>query len=238
MKLALIGHGKVGRVVEEVARERRVEVVACYTSSHPLRADEATRRQLEGVSALVDFSAPEAVPGTVAAAAELGHPLVIGTTGWLGQLAEVRQRVESAGLGVVWAANFSIGTHIFYRAVEEAARLFAALEGYDPFIEEWHHKFKKDSPSGTALELRRRMARHYGERDIPLTCLRAGYIPSIHSVGFDSEADSVHLEHRARNRRGFAEGALLAVKWIAGRRGFYEFPEVLADLYPRGGNTV
>ncbi len=233
MKLALIGHGKVGKVVDEVALERGIEIVDRFTSVRTLKVDEASRERLAKVTALIDFSVPEAVLDTVEAAAELGCSMVIGTTGWLDDLETVRRTVEEAGVGVVWAANFSLGTNVFYRAVEEAARLFAVLEGYDPFIEEWHHKFKKDSPSGTALELRRRLKRHYGERDIPVVSLRAGYIPSIHSVGFDSTGDSVHFEHRARNRRGFAEGAFLAAKWLEGKSGFYEFPDVLADLFSR-----
>ena len=185
--------------------------------------------------ALVDFSVPEAVPGTVAAAADLSLPLVIGTTGWHDRLDEVRATVAGSGIGVVQAANFSLGVNVFYRLAEQAARMLSALDGYDPFIQDWHHRFKQDSPSGTALEIQRRMARHYGEREVPITCRRAGYVPSEHAVGFDSAADTIHLEHRARNRQGLAEGALLAAKWLSsGRAGFHDFQEVLDDLLPGG----
>jgi len=230
MKVALVGYGKMGRGVEEIAAARGFEVVDRFTRERPLRADEATRRALADVTALVDFSVPEAVVDTVGAAAELSLPLVIGTTGWQDRLEEVREVAEGAGIGVVRAANFSLGVNVLYRLVEQAASILSAVEGYDPFIHDWHHRFKLDSPSGTALEIRRRMARYYGEREVPITCQRAGYVPSVHWVGFDSAVDTIHIEHRARNRQGLAEGALLAVKWIAGRSGFHEFGAVLDDL--------
>lgn len=234
MKVALVGYGKMGRVVEEVAPSRGMEVVDRFTRDRPLRADEATRQALaaSGAEALVDFSVPEAVPETAQAAAGLSLPLVIGTTGWQDRLDEVREIAARSGAGIVRAANFSLGVNVLYRLVEQAAQILASVEDYDPFINDWHHRYKLDSPSGTALEIRRRMARFYGEREIPISCQRAGYVPSVHSVGFDSPADTIHLEHRARNRRGLAEGALLAAQWIAGRTGFHDFGEVLDDLLP------
>lgn len=237
MKVALVGYGKMGRAVEEIAASRGMEVIARFTREEPLHAGETARKALAGVTALVDFSVPEAVPETARTAAELSLPLVIGTTGWHDRLDEVREVAERSGIGVVRAANFSLGVNVFYRLAERAAELLAAVEAYDPFIQDWHHRFKLDSPSGTALEIRRRMAKHYGDREIPITCQRAGYVPSVHQVGFDSPADTIHLEHRARNRQGLAEGALLAVRWIAGRSGFHEFREVLDDVLPAEGRA-
>ncbi len=226
MKIALVGYGNMGRVVDEVAAARGVEVVDRFTRERPLHAAAG----LAGVT-VIDFSVPEAVPETARAAAALSLPLVIGTTGWHDRLDEVRGIVESSGIGAVQAANFSLGVNVFYRLAEQAAKMLAAFE-YDPFIQDWHHRFKKDSPSGTALEIRRRMALHYGDRGVPISCQRAGYVPSEHSAGFDSQADTIHLQHRARNRQGFAEGALLAAGWIAGRGGFHDFEEVLDDVLP------
>ncbi|HWM95343.1 MAG TPA: dihydrodipicolinate reductase C-terminal domain-containing protein [Thermoanaerobaculia bacterium] len=223
MKLALVGYGNMGRVVDEVAAAKGFDVVARFTRQQPLCADAS----LSGAT-LVDFSAPEAVPETVRLAAELSLPVVIGTTGWDDRLEEVRELAK--GIGVVRASNFSLGVNVFYHLAERAAKILSAFDGYDPFIHDWHHRFKKDSPSGTALEIRRRMAQHYGDREVPITSQRAGYVPSVHSVGFDSAADTLFLEHRARNRQGFAEGALLAAGWIAGRPGFHDFREVLDDL--------
>ncbi|HXU46983.1 MAG TPA: dihydrodipicolinate reductase C-terminal domain-containing protein [Thermoanaerobaculia bacterium] len=232
MKLALVGYGKMGRVVDDLAAGKGMVVVERFTRARPLSADAATRRALEEVGALVDFSVPEAVIDTVRAAAELSLPLVIGTTGWQSRLGEIRELVESSGIGVVQASNFSLGVNVFYRLVDQAAKIFSALDGYDPFIHDWHHRWKQDSPSGTALEIKRRMALHYGQREVPITCRRAGYVPSEHAIGFDSAADTIHLEHRARNRQGLAEGALLAARWIVHRAGFYEFREALDDLLP------
>lgn len=237
MKLALVGYGKMGRAVEEAAASKGMEVVGRFTRERPLRADEATRGALSGVTALVDFSVPDAVADNARAAAELKLPLVIGTTGWQDRFDEVRETVEGSGIGAVRAANFSLGVNVLYRVAEQAAKILAAFGSYDPFIFDWHHRFKLDSPSGTALELRRRMAPYYGEREIPITCQRAGYIPSMHAVGFDSAADSIRLEHQARGRQGLAEGALLAVQWIAGRSGFHDFQSVLDDLLPGNQNA-
>ncbi len=232
MKIALVGYGKMGRVVEELAVGKGLEVVERFSRDRPLTDDAATRAALAGVSVLIDFSVPDAVVDTVRAAAALSLPLVIGTTGWHDRFDEVRAVVEGAGLGVVHGSNFSLGVNIFYRLVEQAAKIFATLDSYDPFIHDWHHRFKLDSPSGTALEIQRRMARHYGDRPVPITSRRAGYVPSEHAVGFDSSADTLYFEHRARNREGLAEGALLASRWIAERSGLYDFSQVLDDLLP------
>jgi 4-hydroxy-tetrahydrodipicolinate reductase len=234
VKVALAGYGRMGQAVEELATAKGVDVVARFTHGRPLRADAATRQVLGQGTVVVDFSAPEAVADTARAAAELSLPLVIGTTGWQDRLTEVREVVEGAGIGAVWGANFSLGVNVLYRLAERAAQILSAVDGYDPFIFDWHHRLKKDSPSGTALELRRRMAQHYGEREVPVACQRAGYVPSVHAVGFDSAADTLYLEHRARNRQGLAEGALLAARWIAGRSGFHAFDQVLTDLLPLG----
>ncbi|MDZ7362114.1 MAG: 4-hydroxy-tetrahydrodipicolinate reductase [candidate division KSB1 bacterium] len=226
MKIALIGYGKMGRLLEEVARRQNVEVVARYSRAHPIRADEETRQTLHEVTTLIDFSTAEAVLENIRAAAALSRHLVIGTTGWHNQIQEARKIVESGNLGVVYGSNFSVGVNLFYQIVERAAQLFSAFDGYDPFLEESHHKFKKDAPSGTALVLQKILANEYGERQISVTSTRAGYIPGTHVVSFDSAVDTIRLEHTARSREGFAEGALLAAKWIAGRKGFYEFREV------------
>jgi len=229
MEIALIGYGKMGRLIEAVAHRHDVETVAPFTRAHPLRSDEETRRALAEVNTLIDFSAPEVVLENIRVAAALSVNLVIGTTGWHHQLDEARQIVEDSGIGLVYGSNFSLGVNLFYQIIKRAAPLFSAFESYDPFIEESHHKFKKDAPSGTALVLQKILAKEFGERPVPVTSVRAGYIPGTHAVSFDSAVDTIRLEHTARSREGFAEGALLAAKWIAGRKGFYEFREVLEE---------
>lgn len=229
MKIALIGYGKMGRLIEEVARRHDMEVAARFTRTQPLRVDEQTRQALHEVTALIDFSAPDAVFENIRTAAALSLNMVIGTTGWHSRLEEARKIVESSNIGVVYGSNFSLGVNLFYQIVERAAQLFSAFDSYDPFIEESHHKFKKDAPSGTALVLQKTLAKAYDDRPVPVTSVRAGYIPGTHAVSLDSAVDTIRLEHTARSREGFAEGALLAAKWIAGRKGLYEFREVLEE---------
>jgi 4-hydroxy-tetrahydrodipicolinate reductase len=237
MKLVLVGHGSMGAAIAELAAAKGIAVIDRLTRERPLCVDEQMRRAFAG-AVLMDFSVPGAVVGNVRTAAELGLDMVIGTTGWHDQREHVRAIVERSTIGVVYSSNFSIGVNVFYRVVELAAQLLSAVDGYDPFILDWHHRFKIDSPSGTALEIRRRVARHYGERQVPIASQRAGYIPSAHSVGFDSEVDTIHLEHRARSRRGLADGALLAARWIAGRPGLHEFGEVLDSRPDAADRTV
>jgi 4-hydroxy-tetrahydrodipicolinate reductase len=153
--------------------------------------------------------------------------LVVGTTGWQKHQAEVRKVVEQAGVGMVYAANFSIGVNLFYRLARASAEIFAPFPMYDPFLTESHHKMKKDAPSGTAVEISRQIQPYFVDRDIPVASVRAGYIPGTHELGFDSEADTVVLRHTARGRQGFAEGALYAARWVVGKKGFYSFAEVL-----------
>jgi len=233
MKIALIGHGKMGRLIEEVARRHNIDVVMRYSRAQPLRADEETRRALTAGVVLIDFSVADAVLENIWAAAVLGVNIVVGTTGWHSRLDEARKFVEGSGIGLVYGSNFSLGVNLFYQIVERAGRLFAAFDSYDPFVEESHHKFKKDAPSGTALVLQKILAKDFGERQIPVSSVRTGYTPGTHAVSFDSAVDTIRLEHTARSREGFAEGALLAVKWIAGRKGVYEFREVLERIAHR-----
>ena len=158
-----------------------------------------------------------------------GVPLVQGTTGWKDYEDDARRLVAEHDGAMVFGANFSIGVNVFYRIVEQAARLFAGLEQYQAFIEEQHHARKLDAPSGTALKLKSVMA-EYIKTPIPVASTRAGYIPGTHRVGFDSAADQVTLTHMARSREGFAAGALLAARWIIGRKGVYEFSEVIDEM--------
>ena len=230
MKIALVGYGTMGRQLEEVARRNGMEVVAHFNRSHPLRMDEATRSTLQEVTALIDFSVPDAVLDTIQAAGALSINIVVGTTGWHNRLDEAKKIIELNTIGMVYGSNYLLGVNVFYKIVERAAELLSAAENYDPFLEESHHKYKKDTPSGTALVLQEILAKKFGKREIPITSLRAGYIPGKHVVSFDSTADTVRLEHAARSRVGFAEGAILAAKWIVGRKGFFEFRDVLDSM--------
>jgi 4-hydroxy-tetrahydrodipicolinate reductase len=229
VKLAFLGDGRMGSVVLARAREMGHEIgVVLNINDAGLRPDQMVAK-LRGHDAAIDFSAPDAVLGHVNACARASVPLVEGTTGWQAQQADVRRSIESAGGAMVFGANFSIGVHVFYRLVDRAGELFNGLAAYDAFIEEAHHANKKDAPSGTALHLRALLANRLG-RAVPVASTRAGHIPGVHRVGFDSAADEVTLIHTARSRDGFAAGALAAARWIAGRRGVYAFEDILDEI--------
>jgi 4-hydroxy-tetrahydrodipicolinate reductase len=178
----------------------------------------------------MDFSEPAAVIDNVKAASAARVAMVVGTTGWYDRMYEARALVEQSGIGFVYSSNFSIGVNLMFRLVERAAQMFSRFPLFDPFIEEAHHKFKKDAPSGTAIFLKRIVESAYG-REAPTSSTRAGYIPGAHTVGFDSEADTLTITHTARNRTGFAEGAIVAAQWIAERKGFYDFSQVIDEQF-------
>jgi 4-hydroxy-tetrahydrodipicolinate reductase len=186
-----------------------------------------TPENFQGIEVCIDFTSPEAVVENIRRVAALGVNLVVGTTGWHNRLEEVRKIIENAGVGMVYAVNFSIGINLFYRAAQAAAEIFSDFPMYEPYITEAHHKFKKDAPSGTALEIKRQIQSQFRSREIPITSVRAGYFPGAHELGFDSEADTIILRHTARGRQGFAEGALIAAHWVVGKKGLFSFADVL-----------
>ena len=222
-RLALVGYGKMGRLVEQLAPEHGFEVVA-RLSGHPADAG------LGSAEVAIDFSTAAAVAGNAARLAALGIPLVIGTTGWQDDLERVRRAVEEHGTGLVHGANFSIGVQIFYRLAAEAGRLLAAEEDYGAWLYEIHHRHKKDAPSGTLREIRRTLEEAGYARPVDVASNRAGAVPGTHVLGFDSEADTITLQHTARSRTGFARGALRAARWVLGRRGFFEFSQVWEEI--------
>lgn len=232
-RLALVGYGKMGRLVEQLAPEHGFEVALRLDGSSNAGGAGLTAGSVQGVEVAVDFSVPAAVPETVERLAALGVPVVVGTTGWGEHLPRVREAVERHGGGLVYGANFSVGVQVFYRLAEAAARLLAEDESYDAWLYEIHHKRKKDAPSGTLLEIRRTMERAGWSRPLDVASNRAGAVPGTHQIGFDSEADTITLEHRARSRAGFAHGALRAARWVLGRKGTYEFSEIWQEIIHR-----
>jgi 4-hydroxy-tetrahydrodipicolinate reductase len=229
MKLALIGRGAMGQLVAARAHDEGHEVALTLSSEDAARTTAELAERLSAADVAIDFSAGEAVLGNIRACVRAGVPLVEGTTGWLDEQASAFELVRSHEGALIYGANFSIGVNLFYRVVAHAAELFRAADDYAPFIEEAHHARKRDAPSGTALRLRDLLAARL-PRDIPVSSTRAGYIPGTHRVGFDSIADQITLVHTARSREGFAAGALLAARWIQGRRGLYEFSEVIEQV--------
>jgi len=219
MKLLLVGYGKMGRLIDEMARSQGADVTG--------RIDLGTGDWAADADVAIDFSTAEALRGNFTHYTERKLPVVIGTTGWSAHAAELRAQSDRAGLGVVAAANFSVGVNLFELMVAEAARLMQAQPQYAAWIHEAHHSAKRDAPSGTALVLRDAMVDATFGRPIDVSSTRAGSIPGIHTVGFDSPSDTIELTHTARDRSGFAAGALMAAQWIQGRRGWFTMKDVL-----------
>jgi 4-hydroxy-tetrahydrodipicolinate reductase len=233
MRLALLGHGAMGRLVEARARDEGHEIGLVVTAHDAGRTAEELADRLRGHDAAVDFSTARAVARNAEACALAGVPLVEGTTGWQEHAETVRELFAARGGALVYGANFSVGVAVFYRVVARAAELFAAVEGYEPFIEEAHHSRKRDAPSGTALKLRELLDERLPGAHVSVASTRAGHIPGTHRVGFDSAADQLVLAHTARTREGFAAGALLAARWIQNRAGVFEFTEVMDEILKR-----
>jgi len=219
MKLLLVGYGKMGRLIDDMARSQGADVTG--------RIDLGTGDWSADADVAIDFSTAEALRGNFTHYIDRRLPVVIGTTGWSAQAAELREQSERAGLGIVAAANFSVGVNLFELMVAEAARLMQSQPQYGAWIHEAHHSAKRDAPSGTALVLRDTMVEATFGRSIDISSTRAGAIPGIHTVGFDSSSDTIELTHTARDRRGFAAGALMAAQWIQGRRGWFTMKDVL-----------
>ncbi len=230
LNLALLGHGKMGKAIAQLAPQRGFAVRLILTSESNRSGAGISPENFKGVDVCLDFTNPAAVLDNISRVAAVGCNLVVGTTGWHDRVEEVRKTVERRGVGMVYAANFSIGVQLFYRLARSAAELFAGFTSYEPYITETHHRAKKDAPSGTALELKRQVQACLSGREIPVASVRAGYVPGTHELGFDSEADTLLLRHTARSRRGFVEGALYAARWVAGRKGFFNFADVLESV--------
>lgn len=226
MRIGLIGYGKMGRMIEQAALRRGFEI-ACI-----LDPFAESRGNLEDCDVAIDFSDPGAVIDNIRLAGKSKVAIVIGTTGWYDRIEEARRLVEENPIGLVYGSNFSIGVNLMFRIVERAAEMISQFSDYDPFIEEAHHQFKKDAPSGTAIFLRRIVEAVYG-REILVASTRAGFIPGTHTVGFDSEVDTLTITHTARSRAGFAEGAIVAAEWIRERKGFHEFSEVIDERFQK-----
>lgn len=229
MKIALIGYGAMGKLIRRLAEEKGHEIAVVVTDADAGQSAAELAEKLRGADVAIDFTSAEAVQRNVEACVEANVPLVEGTTGWNAEQGDIERIVRNGNGAFVFGANFSIGVNLFYRIADFAAELFAKFPEYEAFIEEQHHSRKKDAPSGTALKLKDIVAEHI-RKDFSVSATRAGNIPGTHRVGFDGPADQILLEHTARSREGFAIGAVMAAEWIAGKTGFYEFGDVMADL--------
>ena len=228
--LAIVGHGKMGRLIEQLAPEYGFDVRLTLNSSTNAHGAGLSGENLRGVDAAVEFSTPSAVLENIRRLAALRIPVVAGTTGWFQQLPCAREAVQSDGGALVWGPNFSVGVYRFRQIIAQAASAFAAEHEYEAWGWEIHHAAKRDAPSGTLLAVAEEMKQACFERSIHLSASRAGTHPGTHEIGFDSSADTITIRHTARSREGFARGALRAARWILGKSGVFEFREIVNEL--------
>jgi 4-hydroxy-tetrahydrodipicolinate reductase len=225
MRILLVGYGRMGKLVESLAGEYGCEIAGIVD---PLVGkDGVDSGRWTNIDVAVDFSSPDAVMTNVPALARRGFNVVVGTTGWGPHEPELRKIVGAAGVGIVAAPNFSTGVVVFEAVVAHAAKLLAPQHDFSAFLHEAHHHAKKDAPSGTALHLKAAMEQAGFSRAIDVSSTRAGFIPGIHTVGFDGPAETITLTHTARDRSAFARGALTAAQWVKGRTGWFTMQDVL-----------
>ena len=226
-KCLLVGYGKMGKLVGDLAPQYGFEVAGILDPLSPSSRGGPEDSRWNGVDVAIDFSTPGAVGGNAEVLARRGINLVIGTTGWQAHEPAVRRAVADGGIGAVVAPNFSTGVVIFEALVGHAAKLFAPREEFGAFVHDAHHAAKQDAPSGTALQLVRAMQQSGFSRRIDVASTRAGSIPGTHTIGFDGPAETIALVHTARDRPAFARGALAAAAWVIGKRGWYTMQDVL-----------
>lgn len=225
LRLAIVGMGRMGRAIAALAPDRGFEVVAELGTART--AAGITREMLGGADVAIEFTAPDAAARNIRQLLDAGCPTVVGTTGWYAVLDEITAHANARRASLFYAPNFSIGVAIFAQLAAEAGRLLAQLPGFDAHLVETHHVAKKDAPSGTALMLRA-AAGEALRRPIPITAVRTGSVPGTHELIFDAPFETIRLEHVARDRRVFAEGALVAARWLQGRVGVFGMRDLLA----------
>jgi 4-hydroxy-tetrahydrodipicolinate reductase len=228
--LAIVGQGKMGRLIEQLAPEYGFDVLLALKSATNAGGAGLTAENLCGVDVAVEFSTPLAAPLNIRQLSALGVPVVAGTTGWLQDLACVRETVLLNDSGLVWSPNFSVGVCRFRQIIAEAARAFATESEYQAWGWEIHHAAKRDAMSGTLLAVAEEMKEAGFDRAVNLSANRAGAHPGTHEIGFDSSSDTITIRHTARSREGFARGALRAARWIVGKHGVFEFREIVNEL--------
>jgi 4-hydroxy-tetrahydrodipicolinate reductase len=245
MNIALIGYGKMGKEIERIAKDRRIAVKKIFDEQDNLNGRGITKESLKGIDVCIEFSSPAACVSNIKAVAECGVNIVVGTTGWYERLDDVKRLIKSKKTGLLYSPNFSLGMNVFAKLVSDAAQMMDKLDMYDAALHEIHHKGKADSPSGTALMLGQTILQQMKRKkeilqetshktikpdQLHITSARVGNVVGKHQVMFDSEADTIELTHNAKNRTGFALGALVAAEWLKGKKGVYTMNDVMASL--------
>ncbi len=230
MKIALIGYGKMGKAIAEIAEERGHEIVARLTTT-------PTAQDIEGADVAVEFTNPDAAFGNIKACLEASVPVVSGTTGWLHRRGEIEKITAEAGSAFLYGSNFSLGVNLFFALNEKLAKLMQAFPEYKPQLEEIHHVHKKDAPSGTAISLAEGIIANSGfnawkaeetqSDELGIFSIRTDEVPGTHSVRYTSQVDEIEIKHTAFNRSGFALGAVIAAEWLPGKQGVFGMSDVL-----------
>jgi 4-hydroxy-tetrahydrodipicolinate reductase len=226
MNILVLGRGKTGSLVADVARQRGHATEVLCSADNP-HASALTEERLPSVDVIVDFTTPHAVLDNIHACLKCRKNMVVGTTGWYHELPRIRRMVEESGAGFVYASNFSVGVNLFFDVVRSAA--IALQHQYSGQIFERHHQRKKDAPSGTAITVQQ-IVREASGTDLEITSFREGDVVGMHEMVLDSPADTLYVCHDAKSRRGFAEGAVRAAEWLAGKKGFFDFKDVWREL--------
>ena len=245
MNIAIIGYGKMGHEIENVAEGKGISAITIDPSAQDADYKEINEESMKDVDVCVDFTHPDSVIGNIEKVSEFGKNIVVGTTGWYDNMDDVKKIIEEAGTGLIWSGNFSIGVNIYFKMIENAAQIINKFDDYDVFVHEFHHNQKTDSPSGTAvmignilidnIDRKKRVVTEELKRKIEpdelhISSTRGGSVPGTHIVGFDSAADTIELKHTARGREGFALGAVMAAEWINGKKGFYDINDLMKEI--------
>ncbi len=246
MNIALSGYGRMGRLIEKMAVERGHTVTAIIDPLSPsAHYKELSKEALSDTDIVIEFSIPSAAVGNIRKIAEAGKNIVVGTTGWYGEMKTVQDITESSQIGLIWSGNFSTGVNLFFKIARYSSSLFNLFAEYDPFIHEYHHNQKADSPSGTAsmlgtivleeMDRKKRIVtkslkRKIEPEELHVSSTRGGSIPGTHILSFDSPVDTIELRHTARGREGFASGAVAAAQWIKDKKGFFSIDDMMKDI--------
>lgn len=237
MKIAIVGYGKMGKEIERIAKLKSISVSSIIDPNEASAHKAIDDNSMKNADVCIDFTRPDAVIENIRKISKFGKNIVVGTTGWHDELEEAKEIVKNSNIGLIYASNFSIGVNVFFRIVENAAKMVNNLGDYDVFGYELHHSKKLDSPSGTAKSIEKILISNIKrKKEISFASVRAGSIPGTHVVGFDSSADTIELKHTARNREGFALGAIMAAEWIQNKKGFFDINDMMSEVI--GGNDV
>lgn len=245
VKIALIGYGKMGKIIESMAKEKGHEICVIIDPNCEGCGKEINESTLKDAEVCIDYTHPSVIIDNIKKVAAAGKNVVVGTTGWYDKMDDVKKIVEDSGIGLIWSGNFSIGVNAFFKIIENAAEIFNNLDNYDVMANELHHKNKADSPSGTASMIGdilvkgidrkdkvvvEMLDRKIEDNEIHVASVRGGSIPGTHSVLFDSLQDTIELKHTARGREGFAFGSVLAAEFLNGKKGFFGIDDLMKDI--------